>query len=238
MLARVPPVCVGSDYWLSYWSSANTTYIDAAGATVWIEPQPVGFYIGIYAAFGAATALLFLLRNIVTTLSALRASRNIHQQLIDSVLRAPMSFMDKTPTGRLLNRFTKDTDTMDVELPMLTAQYTTVIFTTLGSLVLVATVTPYFLIPIAAMSVVYYFVQRYYQHTSRELKRLQSIARSPIFVHFQETLAGTSGYGCLFACLLACGSLVDSEKGGAARDLSLRDGNGYSLTRLSVPLCG
>jgi ABC-type multidrug transport system fused ATPase/permease subunit len=170
----------GSDWWLSYWSQHSD------------DSAAIGFFVGVFAVFGVLTAVLFLSRNLLVTVCGLRAARTLHVDLVSSVLRAPMSFMDSTPTGRLLNRFTKDTDVLDMELPSLTAQYLTVVFSTLGALALVSFVTPFFLLPIALVGAIYIYVQRYYAASSRELKRLQSIARSPIFVHFQETIAGAS----------------------------------------------
>jgi ABC-type multidrug transport system fused ATPase/permease subunit len=66
------------------------------------------------------------------------------------------------------------------------------IHTIIGILVLLSVVTPLFLIPLVPILVIYFIIQQYYRHTSRELKRLGSIARSPLFAHFGETLSGVS----------------------------------------------
>eukprot|EP00698_Gefionella_okellyi_P004133 TRINITY_DN13869_c0_g1_i1.p1 TRINITY_DN13869_c0_g1~~TRINITY_DN13869_c0_g1_i1.p1 ORF type:complete len:1343 (-),score=367.63 TRINITY_DN13869_c0_g1_i1:24-4052(-) len=169
----------GADWWLSFWSQNASAY-----------PMAKYFFVLVFVAFGVVAGILFLIRNLWVAFLGIRAARVLHERLMNAVLRTPMSFIDTTPTGRIINRFTKDTDVIDGTLPTLTGSYFNVVFTTLGSLVLVTVVSPWFLAPAAGMAVMYYFVQQYYRNTSRELKRLQSISRSPIFVHFSETLSG------------------------------------------------
>ena len=122
---------------------------------------------------------------------ATRCSRTLHCNLLQRVISAPLSFFESTPTGRILNRFANDMDKIDSQIPQTLTSYLTTVTVCVGTL-LVAVVTPWFLAFIIPLSYVYYRIQRFYRATSRELKRLDSISRSPIFVHFSETLNGLS----------------------------------------------
>lgn len=60
----------------------------------------------------------------------------------------------------------------------------------MGTLIVISYTTPLFMAIIIPIGILYYFVQRFYIATSRQLKRLESVTRSPIYTHFSETLSG------------------------------------------------
>ena len=91
-----------------------------------------------------------------------------------------------------MNRFSKDQNTIDEILPRTLQSYLRTAFQVAGILFVISYSTVIFLAAIVPMGVFYYYVQRYYLATSRELKRLESVSRSPIYSHFQETLSGVS----------------------------------------------
>lgn len=103
-----------------------------------------------------------------------------------------MSFFDTTPTGRILNRFSSDIYRVDEVL----ARVFNMLFANLArssfTLIVISVTTPPFTALIVPLGLTYYFIQRYYLRTSRELKRLDSVSRSPIYAHFQESLGGLS----------------------------------------------
>ena len=101
-----------------------------------------------------------------------------------------MSFFDSQPTGRLLNRFTKDTETIDVSISGVVSMTLTTVVSAVLSTIVIAIVSPLALIALIPLGYVYYRVQSLYISSSRELKRLDSLAFSPIFSHFSETLHG------------------------------------------------
>ena len=76
-----------------------------------------GLFLGVYAALGFGQALFVLVAAFSLAFGAFRASRTLHEQLIHSIMRSPMSFFDTTPLGRILNRFSKDIFTIDQTLP-------------------------------------------------------------------------------------------------------------------------
>lgn len=103
-----------------------------------------------------------------------------------------MSFFDTTPSGRILNRFGKDVDVIDNILPMTMQFWIMMFFNVLAILVVISYSTPWFLTVIPPIGLLYYFIQKFYVATSRQLKRIESISLSPIYNHFSETITGTS----------------------------------------------
>lgn len=115
----------------------------------------------------------------------------LHDRLLNKVLSLPMSFFDTQPSGRLCNRFTRDVEATDVSLQGTIGSFMTCLSSvTLSTLVITAITRGAVLLALAPLAFLYRNVQQYYLSTSRELKRLDSIAVSPIFSNFSETLNG------------------------------------------------
>merc|ERR1712137_351568 len=123
----------------------------------------------------------------------LGASRRLHEDLTKSILRAPVAFFDVTPIGRILNRFAADMDKIDLQLTQSLGQGFSTIFSVLGAIgAIVAATKGTFLVPLVPIGYVYFLIQKYFRKTSTELQRVNSIANSPIFADFSQTLSGTS----------------------------------------------
>jgi ATP-binding cassette subfamily C (CFTR/MRP) protein 1 len=101
-----------------------------------------------------------------------------------------MSFFDQTPLGRILSRFSKDQENVDNSLTITLAQFFNYIFGAGATFVLVIAVTPWFIIPLIPMLIIYILFQQVFHKTTREVKRLDSLFRSPLYAHFSETLNG------------------------------------------------
>ncbi|NXL98294.1 MRP2 protein, partial [Tyrannus savana] len=136
--------------------------------------------------------LFLLFATILSAQGSVRASRVMHQQLLSNILRVPMSFFDTTPTGRIVNRFAKDIFTVDETIPMSFRSWLSCFMGIISTLVMICLATPYFALVIIPLSIFYYFVLRFYVSTSRQLRRLDSVTRSPIYSHFGETVSGLS----------------------------------------------
>ncbi|KAK2171191.1 hypothetical protein NP493_1094g02038 [Ridgeia piscesae] len=108
------------------------------------------------------------------------------------MLRAPMSFFDTTPVGRIMNRFSKDIDTIDVNIPITIRVLVSSLAVVIGTIVVISYTTPVFLCVLLPLGLLYYFIQRFYISSSRQLRRIDSILRSPIYTHFGETVTGCS----------------------------------------------
>ncbi|CAO3665762.1 unnamed protein product [Umbelopsis ramanniana] len=158
------------------------------------EPQSVDlvYYLGIFLLIDFCAVLANVIRMWVQFYGSLRASKILYKRLLDTVFRAPIRFFDTTPVGRIMNRFAKDFEVVDAGI---TSRLGSVIQNLIGCLSVFAvifTVTPVFLIAAVIICGLFYSVAAMYIRCSRELKRLDSITRSPIYSHFGETLMGLS----------------------------------------------
>lgn len=150
------------------------------------------YYISIYALIGVLYSTFASLRVYVTFEAGVRASNRIFKRVLLAVLGAKLRFFDKTPQGRIMNRFSKDIEAVDQELPPFGEGVFICIVECLATLILIAVITPGFLFFAVVISYLYYLVGKYYLNLSRELKRFESITKSPIHQHFSETLNGVS----------------------------------------------
>ncbi|KAK4337018.1 hypothetical protein RND71_044198 [Anisodus tanguticus] len=112
--------------------------------------------------------------------------------MVQKTFLAPMEFFDTTPLGRVLNRFTKDIDTADFGININVRGVIVYNFRAVVSFALIAIETPWFLATLVPIIICYYILQRLYISTSRQLKRLESTTKSPVYSHFQETINGGS----------------------------------------------
>lgn len=99
-----------------------------------------------------------------------------------------MSFFDSTPTGRIINRFSKDLDDIDVQLPAIFEQLLQNLLLIVTSIAVVGFALPYFLAAVPFILVFYVWLVRYFRPTQRETKRLDNISRSPLFSHLTGAL--------------------------------------------------
>lgn len=103
-----------------------------------------------------------------------------------------MSFFDTTPQGRILNRFGKDVDVLDSQMPFILRGWMTCLLSVISTFLVIMVATPLAILPIFIVLCGYYFVQTIYVSVSRQLKRLESTSRSPIYSHFGESINGAS----------------------------------------------
>ncbi|KFP54551.1 Multidrug resistance-associated protein 1, partial [Cathartes aura] len=130
--------------------------------------------------------------SMVVSIGGIFASRHLHLNLLHSVLRSPMSFFERTPSGNLVNRFSKEIDIIDSTIPPIIKMFMGSTFNVIGACIIILLATPIAAVIIPPLGLVYLFVQRFYVATSRQLKRLESVSRSPVYSHFNETLLGVS----------------------------------------------
>lgn len=103
-----------------------------------------------------------------------------------------MSFFDTTPSGRIVNRFAKDMDAIDSEAPENFGDWLICLCEVVGTFIVISMQTPLFLSAMVLIFLIYMAIQRAYIASSRQLKRLESVSRSPMYSHFEETLSGVS----------------------------------------------
>ncbi|XP_037399860.1 canalicular multispecific organic anion transporter 2 isoform X3 [Pygocentrus nattereri] len=208
LYASQSAAAIGANIWLSQWTN------DARNNT--IAHEKVHMRVGVYAALGITQGLLILANCFLCrAYSMLKAAHTTHLNVLHAVLRAPQAFFEATPSGRVLNRFSKDVDTIDTLIPENIDIWMRTFWYTVNVLLVCSALTPMFLIVIVPLMMFYWWVQRFYVATSRQLKRLESVSRSPIYSHFSESITGTSvirAYGRNSAFVLMSDMKVDENQ--------------------------
>ncbi|XP_061509606.1 multidrug resistance-associated protein 1 isoform X4 [Anopheles gambiae] len=172
---------IGSNLWLSRWSTDDTAGNDTSRRDM---------YLGVYGAFGAGQVLSLYLSVLTLVMGSIQATLILHRRLLEGILRSGMTFFDTTPRGRIIARFSNDINTLDYSLPMNIKNFIPTVLRVVATLVVISISTPIFAAVIVPIGILYYAVQRFYVATSRQLKRLESVSRSPIYSHFGETIQG------------------------------------------------
>ncbi|KAI7834991.1 P-loop containing nucleoside triphosphate hydrolase protein [Kickxella alabastrina] len=152
----------------------------------------LAYFIGVYVAIALASVFLILGRSLLQFWGSLKASRTLHESLLHTVLRAPVRFFDTTPVGRLINRFSKDMETIDQSLNSSLAIFLTEVIASLAILIVIAVITPAFTLGAIVVAIIYWIIGVLYLATSREIKRFESVTKSPIYTQFDETINGVS----------------------------------------------
>ncbi|XP_041482839.1 multidrug resistance-associated protein 5-like isoform X2 [Lytechinus variegatus] len=181
-------------WWLSYWieTSLNRPYNETLGDPIptLVNDPRLGFYMGIYGGSLLVILILALLKSVVYSKLTMRASSRLHNTLFSKVLRSPMSFFDTTPTGRILNRFSKDMDELDVLLPINLELSLMSLSLITASLLTISAVFPYFLAAVVPILIVFYLIMNFYRRGVNSLKQIENVSRSPWFSHIGSTAMG------------------------------------------------
>ncbi|KAG1691083.1 Multidrug resistance-associated protein 1 [Nymphon striatum] len=176
----------GSNLWLSEWST------DPLPINGTIDAQLRDLRLGVYAALGFSEAMFVFIGGMGFAYGTVKAGEILHENMLQNIMRSPMSFFDTTPMGRIINRFSKDISVIDVNILWNISDMFQTGCKVLLTIIVISIQTPIFLAAFFPISIVYYFFQRVYLASSRQLKRLESKTRSPIYVHFSESLTGAS----------------------------------------------
>jgi ATP-binding cassette subfamily C (CFTR/MRP) protein 1 len=203
MYVGVEALQVLSKWWLTHWSQsggANVVFFLGMYAVInfrCVTKQShdlliLSKYFGCSYFFATIFSAIFatLVRLLLFNFAGLRASRVMFDELLDVILHAPMAFFDTTPIGRIMNRFSKDLYTVDEQLVESGRSYLTTMAQVLSAIVVVSSVTPKFIVGLIPLLFFYVHQQNFFTMTYRELKRLDSVTRSPIYALLSETLDG------------------------------------------------
>jgi len=183
-----------SSIWVSLWADNRFPFEEVLHTNVSRNMTSTrrDIFLGVYGSMGFAQAIGAVLASLFLYLSTIKGGRGLHHRMLDRIMHSPMSFFDTTPQGRILNRFGKDVDVLDSTMPMVLRGWITCLLSVIATFLVIMTTTPFAIIPICLVLSGYYFVQRVYVAASRQLKRLESTTRSPIYSHFGETINGAS----------------------------------------------
>lgn len=147
--------------------------------------------IGYYIALLAAIYILVSLSKLgILFKGSLNASRVLHSKLLEAVLRAKFKFFDTTPLGQIMNRFSKDLQQIDQEVALVAGGVLQGILNLIAIITLISVITPGFLIAAFFLSCLYFCIGMFYVRSSRDLKRIESVQRAPLYQQFGETLSG------------------------------------------------
>ncbi|XP_059646878.1 ABC transporter C family member 14-like [Cornus florida] len=174
---------MSSDYWLAYETSEDRLF----------SPS---LFIKIYSIIAAVSCVFVVIRSFLVIFLGLKTAQSFFNKLLNSILHAPMSFFDTTPSGRILSRVSTDQANIDFLIPLFLAMTLVMYFTLLGIVVITcqyAWPTIFLIIPLAWLN---FWYRGYYLATSRELTRLDSITKAPIIHHFSETISGVMIIRC------------------------------------------
>ncbi len=164
-------------WWLAYFSNHRQEW------NTWNALWVFGALGVLVLLVGMASQLLWLERG-------LAVGRDLHNLMLKNLLKAPIRFFDSTPVGRILQRFSRDIESVDVYLQWSFEAFIRSILQVLVALVLILVVLPPMIFVVAPTFWIYYNLQLNYRRPAREAKRLDSVARSPRYAHFKETLLG------------------------------------------------
>ncbi|XP_034128600.1 multidrug resistance-associated protein 1 isoform X12 [Drosophila guanche] len=174
---------IGSNLWLAKWSNDKRVETDTGLRDM---------YLGVYGAFGFGQVIGYVGCVVLVYLGGLAAAQKLFAHLFGSILHAPQEFFDTQPRARVLDRLANDIYKLDLVLPELARVFNSQAFRVLATIVVISMSTPIFLAVVVPIALLYYFAQRFYVATSRQLMRLESVSRSPIYSHFGETVTGAS----------------------------------------------
>ncbi|KAF5759773.1 putative ABC-type xenobiotic transporter [Helianthus annuus] len=173
---------IASNYWMAWACPTDSTEI----------VNGMAFILLVYTLLAVGSAFCILLRASLVAIAGLLTSEKLFNNMLNSVFRAPMSFFDSTPTGRILNRASTDQSVIDLEMANRIGWCAFSTIQLLGTMAVMSQVAWEvfaILIPVTAICIWY---QRYYIPTARELARLAGIEQAPILHHFAESLTGAA----------------------------------------------
>jgi ABC-type multidrug transport system fused ATPase/permease subunit len=167
----------GSTWWIKIWTEKG-------------EDGHPFFYLGIFTLINVSHILLMYVNYILVLNAVVKASRSIHNALLKSVLYSPLRFFETTPTGRILNRFAGDIALTDDYVADMLVEFIKRGFQAVLLVLLISISSPGVLLIVPIITLAYIYTGKLYSTTSLELKRFDSITRSPIYSQFSETMAG------------------------------------------------
>uniref|UniRef100_A0A9J7Y8K9 ATP-binding cassette sub-family C member 5 n=1 Tax=Cyprinus carpio carpio TaxID=630221 RepID=A0A9J7Y8K9_CYPCA len=178
-----------SSWWLSYWLEQGSGVNPSGNIS---ENPDLPFYQMIYGIIIVAMVLLSIAKGYTFTKVTLRASSKLHDTMFKRILGSPMSFFDTTPTGRLVNRFSKDQDEVDAVLPFNMENFLQFCLIVTFTILTICIVFPYLLIAVAVLTLIFATILYVFQRSIRQMKRMENVSRSPWISLTTSTIQGLS----------------------------------------------
>ncbi|KAF8674747.1 hypothetical protein HU200_048028 [Digitaria exilis] len=174
---------MASDYWLSYETSGSI-------------PFNPSLFIGVYVAIAVFSMILQVIKTLLETVLGLQTAQIFFKKMFDSILHAPMSFFDTTPSGRILSRASSDQTTIDVALAFFIGLTISMYISVLSTIIVTCQVAWPSVIAVIPLLLLNIWYRNRYLATSRELTRLEGVTKAPVIDHFSETVLGATTIRC------------------------------------------
>uniref|UniRef100_A0AAQ5XD39 ATP-binding cassette, sub-family C (CFTR/MRP), member 12 n=1 Tax=Amphiprion ocellaris TaxID=80972 RepID=A0AAQ5XD39_AMPOC len=176
-----------SNWWLSHWlGQGNGVRIISLSQRADL-PQLDTFYQMIYGVVIIITVVLAVIKCFLFTNVTLNAACKFHDTMFKKIIASPMSFFDTTPTGRILNRFSKDQEEVDTVLPLHMDSFLQFCLLVIAAIAIIAVVFPVLLVAVVVLGVLFALVL-----FIRQMKKMENISRSPCISLTISTLQGLS----------------------------------------------
>ncbi|XP_023265705.1 ATP-binding cassette sub-family C member 9-like [Seriola lalandi dorsalis] len=196
-------VIVAIDYWLALWTSSKTNQsmsgepsygtglANSSNTTQgFSEAEKDAYYLPVFIILCAAGITLCLITSLTVEFLGLSAATNLHHNLLNKIIHAPIRFFDITPLGQILNRFSADTNIIDQHIPPTLESLTRSTLLCLSAIGVISVITPLFLIALVPLTIAFYFIQKYFRVASKDLQDLDDSTQLPLLCHFSETAEG------------------------------------------------
>ena len=181
-------------------NTGNTTTVGSTGMGSTTLGLSTREYMFGYLIWAGVALVASSVRSIGLLYAAVRAARKTFIGMVHAVTKAPMSWFDTTPQGRILNRVSSDTASVDERVPNTLRDTVDATVRIVGTLFLVAWFSPWFCLLLPLIAFFFFHIQRAYRRTTRELKRFDSTSRSPIFSNFTGCLNGMTSIHAFNQC--------------------------------------
>ncbi|XP_060815467.1 probable multidrug resistance-associated protein lethal(2)03659 isoform X2 [Bombus pascuorum] len=202
VVATIAMLCVlaqtlasASDFFISEWVNMEEKYVNETKDGIemdWKGPISRDVCMYVYTGLIVSTVVITIIRSLTFFTTCMRASIKLHDRMFRCISRATMRFFNTNPSGRVLNRFSKDMGAIDEVLPIALIDSLQIGLSLLGIIVVVAIANYWLLIPTVIIGIIFYYIRVFYLATSRSVKRLEGVTRSPVFGHLSATLQGLS----------------------------------------------
>ncbi|KAG8064047.1 hypothetical protein GUJ93_ZPchr0004g38273 [Zizania palustris] len=174
---------MASNYWLSYETSEGTIFSTSA-------------FLGVYVSIVSASIVCEVISTLFVTFVGLKSAQAFFNKMFDSILRAPMSFFDTTPSGRILSRASSDQMKIDTTLVFYVGYAMSMCISVVSNIAITCQVAWPSIIAVLPLLLLNIWYRNRYIATSRELTRLQGVTRAPVIDHFSETFLGAPTVRC------------------------------------------
>ncbi|KAF9951457.1 hypothetical protein BGZ72_007038 [Mortierella alpina] len=177
-LGAAQGIFVAGDFFLSKWSSQGAA------------EQAKSYYPMAFGLYCLGTMIMTIIRSYLFFECVNASARNMFRDMLDALMRTSINFFHANPSGRIMNRFSKDMALVDELLPYVFFDTITIAIMLSGSVVTVCIVNPWIIISIPFIMSAFAGLRYLYMKSSRQVKRIDSQSRSPIYSHLTETLDG------------------------------------------------